>query len=108
MPVDIPKLFNEQLPAILSRNADEAKTIDATFQMNITGAGSWHLDLTSNGPKITPGEKTADCTVTLAADDFQKLQENPAAGTALYFSGKLKITGNQMLGLKLQKLFSMK
>lgn len=108
MPVDIPKLFNEQLPAILTKNADEAKTINATFQMNITGAGSWHLDLTSNGPKVTPGEQTADCTVTIAADDFQKLQENPATGTALFFAGKLKVAGNQMLGLKLQKLFSLK
>src|SRR6476659_8630725 len=60
MAVDIPKLFNEQLPAILTKNADEAKTINATFQMNITGAGSWHLDLTSNGPKVSPGEQSAD------------------------------------------------
>jgi putative sterol carrier protein len=108
MPVDIPKLFNEQLPKILVRNADEAKSINAKYQMNITGAGSWHLDLTSTGPTITPGEQAADCTVTIAAEDFQKLQENPASGVQLFFSGKLKVTGNQLLGMKLQKLFSLK
>jgi putative sterol carrier protein len=108
MAVDIPKLFNEQLPEALTRNADEAKSINAKYQMHITGAGSWHLDLTSNGPSVTQGEKPADCTITILADDFQKLQENPAAGMQLFFSGKLKITGNQMLGMKLQKLFSFK
>jgi putative sterol carrier protein len=108
MAVDIPKLFNEQLPAILTKNADEAKSINAKYQMNITGVGSWHLDLTSTGPTVSTGELPADCTVTIAAEDFQKLQEKPAAGLELYFAGKLKVTGNQMLGMKLQKLFSLK
>ena len=52
MAVDIPKLFNEQLPAMLSKNSEEAKSINATYQMNITGAGSWFLDLTSTVRKI--------------------------------------------------------
>jgi len=108
MPIDIAKLFNEQFPAILARNTDEAKAINAKYQIQITGAGSWHLDLTSSGPSVTPGEKPADCTVTISADDFQKLQENPAAGMQLFFAGKLKITGNQILGMKLQKVFSLR
>jgi putative sterol carrier protein len=108
MPVDISKLFNEQLPGALVKNADEAKAINATFQMNVTGAGSWHLDLTSAGPAVVQGEKPADCTITISADDFQKLYDSPAAGMQLFFAGKLKISGNQMLGMKLQKLFSFK
>jgi putative sterol carrier protein len=108
MAADIPNMFNEQLPGILQRNAEEAKAINAKFQMNITGAGSWHLDLTSSGPSVSAGEKPADCTITVAADDFIKLQENPAAGMPLFFAGKLKISGNQMLGMKLQKILSLK
>ena len=108
MPLDIPRLFNEQLPAVLSKNAAEAQSINTTYQMNITGAGSWHLDLTQRGPTVTPGEKPAECTVTISAEDFQKLQENPSAGMGLFFSGKLKVTGNPMLGMKLQKLFSLR
>jgi putative sterol carrier protein len=108
MAVDIPNIFNEQLPGILQRNAEEAKAINAKFQMNITGAGSWHIDLTSAVPTVSPGEKPADCTVTVAAEDFAKLQENPSSGMQLFFAGKLKIAGNQMLGMKLQKLLSFK
>lgn len=105
---DATELFNKRLPAILERNKDAAKAINAMYQMNITGAGSWHIDLTSNGPSITAGEKPADCTVTIAADDFKTLMQNPASGTELYFTGKLKISGNQMLGFKLPKIFSLR
>ena len=107
MAVDIQKLFNEELPQALEKNADEAKTIGAKYQMNITGAGEWHVDVSGTGPSCKSGTGEADCTITIAEEDFQKLMENPQAnGMQLFFAGKLKVTGNQMLAMKLQKLFS--
>jgi putative sterol carrier protein len=111
MAVDIKKLFNDDLPAALARNADEAKSIGAKYQMNITGpnGGEWNVDVSASGPACKPGTGPADCAVTIADEDFQKLMENPAAnGMPLFFSGKLKLTGNQMLAMKLQKLLSFK
>jgi putative sterol carrier protein len=109
MAEDIKKLFNEELPARLSRNADDAKTIGAKFQMNVTGpgGGEWHIDVTPTGPSCKPGTGPADCTLTISDEDFQKLVENPQQnGMQLFFAGKLKIAGNPMLATKLQKLFS--
>ena len=107
MAVDVKKLFNEELPAALKKNADDAKTIGAKYQMNITGEGEWNIDVTSTGPECKAGQGPADCTITIAAEDFQKLVENPQAnGMQLFFAGKLKVAGNQMLAMKLQKLFS--
>ena len=58
-------------------------------------------------PGLQGGTGPADCTITIAAEDFQKLVENPQAnGMQLFFAGKLKVAGNQMLAMKLQKLFS--
>ncbi len=37
MAVDIKNLFNTVLPAALEKNAEDAKTIGAKYQMNITG-----------------------------------------------------------------------
>jgi putative sterol carrier protein len=109
MAVDIKKLFNEDLPAALAKNAEEAKSIGAKYQMNITGEGEWTIDVSSTGPSCKAGNEAADCTMTIAAEDFQKLIENPQAnGMQLFFAGKLKVTGNQMLAMKLQKLFSLK
>jgi putative sterol carrier protein len=109
MAVDIKQLFNETIPAGLAKNPDEAKTVGAKFQMNITGptGGEWHIDVSASGPSCKPGTGEADCTITIADEDFQKLAENPQAnGMQLFFAGKLKVAGNQMLAMKLQKLFS--
>ena len=109
MAVDTKKLFNEDLPAALAKNAEEARTIGATYQMNITGEGSWFIDVSATGPKCVPGEEPADCTITITSEDFQKLIENPQQnGMQLFFAGKLKIVGNNMLAMKLNKLFSYK
>ena len=109
MAVDIQKLFNDQLPAALAKNADEAKTIGAKFQMNITGptGGEWNIDVSATGPSCKHGTGEADCTISITDEDFQTLVENPQAnGMQLFFAGKLKVSGNQMLAMKLQKLFS--
>ncbi|MBV9946480.1 MAG: SCP2 sterol-binding domain-containing protein [Myxococcales bacterium] len=109
MAVDIKKLFNEELPARLAKNSDDAKTIGAKFQMNVTGptGGEWTIDVSSTGPSCKPGTAPADCTITVSDEDFQKLIENPQANAVqLFFGGKLKVTGNQMLAMKLQRLFS--
>ena len=109
MAVDIKKLFNEELPAALAKNAEDAKTIGAKFQMNISGptGGEWNIDVGPTGPACKPGTDAADCVISITDEDFQKLLENPQAnGMQLYFSGKLKLTGNMMLAMKLQKLFS--
>lgn len=107
MAVDILKLFNELLPKGLANNADDAKAIGAKFQINVTGTGEWQVDASATGPSCKAGTGPADCTITISAEDFQKLMENPQAnGMQLFFAGKLKVAGNQMLAMKLTKLFS--
>ncbi|AUX21709.1 SCP-2 sterol transfer family protein [Sorangium cellulosum] len=111
MAVDIQKLFNEELPAALAKNPDAAKQIGAKYQLNVTGegGGEWFLDLTDAGPKAEAGNPgSADVTITVSSEDFQKLYENPQANSMqLFFAGKLKVTGNQMLAMKLPKLFQL-
>ena len=109
MAVDIQKLFNEEIPAKIAEHGDKAKEVGATFQINVTGegGGEWFIDASDKGPSIKPGTEPADCTITLTSEDFQKFHENPQAnGMQLFFAGKLKIAGNQMLAMKLSKLFS--
>ena len=109
MAVDIQKLFNEEIPGKLAAHSEAAKQVGATFQINITGegGGEWYIDVSASGPSIEKGEKPANCKITLTAEDFQKLHENPQAnGMQLFFAGKLKVDGDQMLAMKLSKLFS--
>lgn len=110
MAVDIQKLFNETLPQGLAQNQEAAKQIGATFQLNVAGegGGEWFIDLSAaTGASAVAGNPgKADCTIKISVEDFQKLHENPQAnGMQLFFSGKLKVDGNQMLAMKLSKLF---
>ena len=111
MAVDIQELFNNTIPAALDKNKDAAKEIGAKYQFCITGdgGGEWFIDLTASGPSCAAGNPGgADCTLTISGEDFQKLHENPDAnGMSLFFSGKLKVAGNQMLAMKLKKLFQL-
>jgi putative sterol carrier protein len=109
MAVDIKQLFNEKLPAALTKNPEEAKSIGAKYQLNITGptGGEWNIDVSASGPACKAGSGDADCTLTLSDEDFQKLVENPAAGMQLFFAGKLKVSGNPMLATKLQKIIGL-
>jgi putative sterol carrier protein len=109
MAVDVKKLFDQDLPAALAKNEAEAKSIGAKYQINVTGAGEWFIDVSNSGPSIAAGNPGgADCTITISQDDFQKLHENPQAnGMQLYMQQKLKVSGNPMLAMKLQKLFAL-
>ncbi len=110
MSVDVQKLFNEDLTQALANRAEEARKIGSKYQMNITGdgGGSWTIDLVSNPPVIAAGVATdVGVTIDVAHADFQTLVADPGAGMKLFFSGKLKVKGNQMLAMNLQKLFAL-
>ena len=111
MAVDIQKVFNEDLPAQFAKNPDQVKSIGGKFQLNITGdgGGEWFIDASDTGPSVMPGQgPAADITITIAAEDFEKLQEDPQTnGMALFNEGKMIIQGNAMLGMMLGKLFTL-
>ena len=111
MAVDIKKLFNEELPAQIAAHSDAAKALGAKFQINVTGegGGEWFIDASDSGPSAVKGNPGgSDVAISLAVEDFHKLMENPQANSMqLFFAGKLKVSGNQMLAMKLTKLFSL-
>jgi putative sterol carrier protein len=110
MAVDVKKLFNEDLKGALERNPAEARKIGGIYQINIAGAGSWAIDLSKDPPSVTEGTTSnAQATIDIAEQDFQTLHANPQAeGMKLFFAGKLKVKGNQMLAMNLPKLFALK
>ena len=107
---DAQELFNNDIPAAISKHADKAKEIGAVYLFKITGdgGGEWTVDLASAEPSCKPGNAgNAQCSIESAHEDFKSMLTNPALGMQLYFQGKLKVTGDPMLATKIQKLFSM-
>jgi len=107
--VDMKKLFDEDLPLALKKHTAEAQAIGATFQLNVTGAGQWYVNLTPSGPFCVRGVEPADCTVTIREDDFRALLASPKTMTVyLFLRGRLKLDGERVVATKLYKLFSFK
>jgi len=101
---DVNAFFHSFLPAKLQENPGLAADINATYQFDIEGAGTWTVDLTQppgvvhEGPHPDPG-----CVVTCEANDFAVLLGNPAEAMMLFTMGKLKVS-NVGLALSLQKI----
>jgi putative sterol carrier protein len=98
------EFFEDYMPKKLTDKPDLIKT-NATFRFDVGGAGSWVIDL-KNAPgavrEATEGE-AADCVITVAKADWEKVLDNPASAMQLFMTGKLKAS-NIGLAMALQKI----
>ena len=107
-PSNARELFDDMIPRGIAANPDQAKQVGAVYAFRITGdgGGEWVVDLTADPPSCKPGgSDRAQCTFEVAHTDFQRMLAEPNAGMELYFSGKLRVTGDPMLATRLQSFF---
>ena len=95
------KALSERIAA----NPQGASSIGAIYKFLLSGDGGgiWLVNL-KDDVGVTPTDGEAECTFSLAAEDFIELMDNPSIGQQLFFSGKLQIDGDIGLALKLQQL----
>ena len=109
-PTSATNLFDELLPSTISAHPDKAKEVGAIYAFKIggEGGGEWTVDLKSDTPSVTKGVQAgANCTIEVAHADFMNMLTNPAMGMQLFMQGKLRVSGDPMLAMKLQKLFNL-
>jgi hypothetical protein len=104
------EIFDNRIPEALKQHPDKAREINAIYTMKVTGdgGGEWTVDLVANPPTIVHGEAgNAQCTITMANEDFEAMMENPQLGMQLYFQGKLTVVGDPMLATRMTKLLKL-
>lgn len=109
MPTSATELFEEILPKLLVAHAQEAKSLGGVYGIKLEGpaAGEWTINLQKETPSVEKGLHGAQCTVLLQEQDFFALLQNPTMAMNLFLQGKIKVEGNSMLALKIQKLLSL-
>ncbi len=101
--------FTKNLPEKIAADPDAARAVNAVFLFKIEGddGGTWTLDLKGDDVGVKDGEVgEADCTLEMTSDDWKQISDNPQSAMALYFQGKLKVSGNAMLATKLQQILA--
>jgi putative sterol carrier protein len=102
-------VFERTIPAKFQSKPDVVTKINAIYQFNISGpgGGSWAVDCTAPGGKVTAGAtQHAKCTVAATDQDFLNIVNGKLNAQMAFMSGKLKIQGDMGLAMKLQQILT--
>lgn len=100
--------FTEVIPANIQRDPEKARAVGGVFVFRIAGerGGVWTVNL-KDELGVREGEVAdPDCVIEVTNDEWRKMTENPNVAMQVYFGGKLKVTGNAMLALRLQSVIA--
>ena len=109
-PKDAQDLFDNMVPEGLKRYPEKAREVNAIYGFKVSGdgGGEWTVDLTSNPPACVRGDTgKSQCMIAVSNEDFKTMLSDPEAGMQLYFQGKLIVTGDPMLAMKLPQLIDL-
>jgi putative sterol carrier protein len=99
----------EQMPSAF--NPAAAKGMNKTLQWNITGeqAGIYTVKIADETCQVIPGNaEKPDITITISDKDWLAMTEGKLDAMNAYMTGKLKISGDMMLAMKVPNLFPVK
>ena len=105
----IPATAKEIIEAMPSAFVPErAKGLKATYQFKLTGegGGDWVMEIADQQCQVKEGVAAdPDATVSLVAADYVALVKGELDAMGAFMRGKLKVTGNMGLAMRVINLF---
>ena len=89
-------------------NPDAAKGMNATIQFNLSGdnGGQWYTTIKDGKAEVNKGTASSpNMTLSMSAGDYVDMILGKLNGQMAFMSGKLKISGDMGLAMKMQSLF---
>lgn len=103
---NIEQIFHN-LDEKVQRHSDELSSQNAVIKFNITGPGGgiWIASLKPGSTGIEKKDAESDCTITTSDSDFVKLVNGDLKPEKAILTGKVKLSGNVGIAMKLAGLF---
>jgi len=108
MPLTIKELMSKMPGAFIPA---KATGLEATIQFKFTGAesGEWYAVVKDGKVAIAPGtDASPKMTVTADSADFIKIFTGEIDGMQAFMQGRLKLSGDLNLAMKLTQMFKIK
>lgn len=81
--------------------------LGGTLKFDFGAPGSVYIDGKSTPNTVSDGEgQSADCTITVALEDFEKMVKGELDGTSAFMQGKLRVAGDMGLAMKLSPVLA--
>jgi len=108
MPLTVEQLMEKMPGAFLP---EKAAGLDAAIQFKFTGAepGDWNAIIKDGKVEVVRGTHPAPkMTLTADSQDYVKIFTGELDGMQAFMQGKLKLTGDLNLAMKLMQMFKIK
>jgi putative sterol carrier protein len=97
----------EQMPSRFKKEAAQGLKAAYQFDLSGEGGGKWQVLIDNDKCDVKEGaHPSPNITISMAAQDYLDMAAGKLNPQAAFMSGKLRISGDMGLALRLQGLFS--
>ena len=96
----------EQVTEGLRERVGDDSGLKATLKFDFGDDGMVFIDGVADPNTVSNEDQEADCTLSISMDDFMSMVNGELDGTTAFMMGKLKVSGDMAIAMKLQGLLS--
>ncbi len=106
---DVPSSCKEAFQRMPSRfRKESSKGINAVYQFDLSGegGGQWQVIVANEACEVKEGvNPSPSITISMSANDYLDMVANKLNAQVAFMSGRLRISGDMGLALRLQSMF---
>lgn len=98
------EVFEVHIPKRFDETPQLSDCVNGTYKFVLTGdrGGTWIVDMTRSPGVVREEDADAECVVTVSSEEFEEIVNDGLNGQMAYMMGKLKVTGDLGLAMKLK------